>query len=281
MTSINTASGLILNWAQTETKADLPSYSADIPVLGMKARVFYVSGKGDCSWQATIGTEHIGSFADAEAAKERVVSFCCEDTVALLKQSLDILNQMKAHGLTFGSVDEPTVDSVPYTTLVGGWRCCDFCGATQDALSDQCIVHHDGCCVPKGQEAIDAELKVINHLSNPTDEADYYRDCLDQMVSTLSEATGVDPEHYDRDTSESECYAACYTDAARALSKHQIRFNTETGEFTQKRGDIDELKEALAFYDKVQSGSSADAVPVGTDHYDWLVTAAKKVVANS
>ena len=38
------------------------------------------------------------------------------------------------------------------------------------------------------------------------------------------------------------------------------------------------LKEALAFYDKVQNGSADDAVPVGTDHFEWLEQAARKVV---
>lgn len=38
------------------------------------------------------------------------------------------------------------------------------------------------------------------------------------------------------------------------------------------------LKNALSFYDKVQNASLDAAIPVGTDHFKWLVSAARKVV---
>ncbi|WP_338853996.1 hypothetical protein WE348_20425 (plasmid) [Alteromonas macleodii] len=46
----------------------------------------------------------------------------------------------------------------------------------------------------------------------------------------------------------------------------------------KQRSAITDLKNALAFFDKVQSGSADDAVAVGTDHYNWLEKAARKVV---
>ncbi len=45
-----------------------------------------------------------------------------------------------------------------------------------------------------------------------------------------------------------------------------------------QRAAITDLKNALAFFDQVQGGTADDAVAVGTDHFDWLEKAARKVV---
>lgn len=42
--------------------------------------------------------------------------------------------------------------------------------------------------------------------------------------------------------------------------------------------DIDELKESLEFFDKVKQSSQEEQIAVGTDHWNWLETAARKVV---
>ncbi len=53
-----------------------------------------------------------------------------------------------------------------HTTIVGVWRSCNFCGASQEASASTPIVHFEGCCIPKGQDAIEAELLIIRNLSD-------------------------------------------------------------------------------------------------------------------
>ncbi len=43
---------------------------------------------------------------------------------------------------------------------------CNFCGAFRSTKENEPIKHHDGCCVPQGDEAIAKEQAIIDHISN-------------------------------------------------------------------------------------------------------------------
>lgn len=40
---------------------------------------------------------------------------------------------------------------------------------------------------------------------------------------------------------------------------------------------LDDLKRALAFFDKVKVSTEAEKTAVGTDHWEWLEKAARRV----
>lgn len=42
--------------------------------------------------------------------------------------------------------------------------------------------------------------------------------------------------------------------------------------------DVLELTQALGFFDKVQAASKEDRVAIGNDHWEWLESAARKVI---
>jgi 3-methyladenine DNA glycosylase Mpg len=60
-----------------------------------------------------------------------------------------------------------------------------------------------------------------------------YQDTLERGVSVLCKAMGVDMEHYDSDSADTECYMDCFKDAAQALKKFGVVFDSDTGEFIQ------------------------------------------------
>lgn len=64
----------------------------------------------------------------------------------------------------------PHEGQVHHTTLVGAWRSCNFCGASQYASAPEPIAHFESCCIPKGQDAIDEELRIIRNLTDESAE---------------------------------------------------------------------------------------------------------------
>jgi hypothetical protein len=40
---------------------------------------------------------------------------------------------------------------------------------------------------------------------------------------------------------------------------------------------LEDLRAALAFFDKVQAGSRDEQIAAGTDHWDWLEKAARRI----
>lgn len=44
------------------------------------------------------------------------------------------------------------------------------------------------------------------------------------------------------------------------------------------QGALSELKDAMDFYDKVKKLKGDERLAVGTDHYDWLILAADRVI---
>lgn len=48
----------------------------------------------------------------------------------------------------------------------------------------------------------------------------------------------------------------------------------------QQTAAIADLKRAVEFFDKVQVASDAERIAVGSDHWDWIKSAAKNVAAN-
>lgn len=63
--------------------------------------------------------------------------------------------------------------------------------------------------------------------------SDEYQDTLENGLAILCEAMGVDSERYDTDKADTECYMDCFRDAAQALKKFGIVFDSDSGEFVQ------------------------------------------------
>lgn len=70
-------------------------------------------------------------------------------------------------------------------------------------------------------------------------------------------------------------FASANTDLCEDCLEAQAEIEAEE---EKQRLAIADLKNALAFFDKVQGGLADDAVAVGTDHFNWLEKAARKVV---
>lgn len=70
-------------------------------------------------------------------------------------------------------------------------------------------------------------------------------------------------------------YAEPKSDYCKECLEEQAEIEAEQ---VKQRAAIADLKNALAFYDKVQNGSLDAAIPVGTDHFKWLESAARNVV---
>ena len=68
------------------------------------------------------------------------------------------------------------------------------------------------------------------------------------------------------------------TAESRLLCNKKTNRNYDDVKEAEQRSAIADLKNALAFFDKVQGSSADDAVSVGTDHYNWLEKASRKVV---
>ena len=56
---------------------------------------------------------------------------------------------------------------------------------------------------------------------------------LENGLTAISEAIGVNGEHYDTDQADIACYMDCFNDAAKALKKFGIVWDGDEGEFVQ------------------------------------------------
>lgn len=65
----------------------------------------------------------------------------------------------------------------------------------------------------------------------PEEEIECYRNTLDQGLTLICVALGVEGEHYDRDQTDFECYLDCIRDAAQVIKDSGIRWNGDEAEF--------------------------------------------------
>lgn len=69
-------------------------------------------------------------------------------------------------------------------------------------------------------------------------------------------------------------------------TKASVLFNTSAESFDpacaqviKTEDAVEELQKALEFFDKINKASVDEQMAVGKDHYDWLESAARKVIA--
>lgn len=61
---------------------------------------------------------------------------------------------------------------------------------------------------------------------------------------------------------------------------HRLAMSEEALRIVSKRqGAINELREAITFFDRVKVAPENERIAVGQDHWNWLEAAARKVVA--
>lgn len=63
------------------------------------------------------------------------------------------------------------------------------------------------------------------------EEANAYREVLEEGLQKFCNAVGLDSEFYDRDQSDFSCYADFLDDVAEVVAMHGIKFDKEEGEF--------------------------------------------------
>ena len=63
------------------------------------------------------------------------------------------------------------------------------------------------------------------------EEVQEYRNTLDKGIILICEAMGVEPERYDTDQADFECYLDCFREAADLIKKAGYKFDDDTGEF--------------------------------------------------
>lgn len=78
------------------------------------------------------------------------------------------------------------------------------------------------------------EKKFMQSAKHYRDEAQYYRDTLDTGVLLLCKAVDVDPERYDTDQADGECYLDCFKEMAALLKNAGIYYCNDDWEFKQK-----------------------------------------------
>lgn len=64
-----------------------------------------------------------------------------------------------------------------------------------------------------------------------------YQKVLDEGSTLICKALGVDPEFFEDDKADFDCYLDCFKEAAKLLDQYGIRFNHELGVFDQVRQD--------------------------------------------
>lgn len=165
---INAVEGMVFNWKEAGENAGHTRYAVEVDALGTEGQVFF--GHGSQKWLARLGKLELGDFESMDRAKAEVEGWCQSWMVKHYKKSVELLEKCRTLGLSFGYVNPDAVVNVPHTTLIGEWRTCNFCGATQNASSIEPMEHHLTCCVPYGQEAIDKELAVIERITSATEE---------------------------------------------------------------------------------------------------------------
>lgn len=65
-------------------------------------------------------------------------------------------------------------------------------------------------------------------------EQEYLRNVLEEAMSIICDALGVDTDRYDSDQSDDECYMDCFRDAADVIKVSGIRWDHEGGEFKSR-----------------------------------------------
>lgn len=69
----------------------------------------------------------------------------------------------------------------------------------------------------------------VPYLTN-MEEITAYQQTLENGLGELSQAMGVDSEHYDRDQADFECYADCFKDAAKLINDAELKLmGSDTG----------------------------------------------------
>ena len=63
------------------------------------------------------------------------------------------------------------------------------------------------------------------------EEIEEYQNTLNNALSILCEAMGVDPERYDTDQADFACYMDCFHEAAVLIKRMDCIFDDNEGEF--------------------------------------------------
>lgn len=63
------------------------------------------------------------------------------------------------------------------------------------------------------------------------EEITAYQDVLEKALGLLCEAMGKDPDCYDGDKADFDCYMDCFHDAAGVIKQSGIKYDDDEGEF--------------------------------------------------